>query len=311
VNAQPAEVPRRIGRFRIRAVLGQGAFGTVYRAYDPHLEREVAVKVPRPGTLNSPQRIERFLGDARSAARLRHPSIVPVFDAGEEGGVYFIATAYVEGCTLADALDSRTLALRAGVAIVRALAEALAYAHAQGIVHRDVKPDNIMLDRQGQPHLIDFGLARRPDTAEAFSGDGPAIPWIKDARRTQVGAVLGTPAYMSPEQAAGHGGEARATFDQYSLGVILYELLTGQTPFSGPLPIVLFNVANTPPPRPRTVRPAIPLDLEAICVKAMAREGENRYPTCRHLADDLRRWLDGEPVSVRPRSAGVRFGNWL
>jgi WD40 repeat protein/tRNA A-37 threonylcarbamoyl transferase component Bud32 len=293
----PADVglPSQIGRFQIRARLGEGAFGTVYRAYDPQLEREVALKVARPGTLDSPKRVERFLGDARTAAQLRHPHIVPVYDAGQDGGFSYIASAFVPGRTLGEAADEGALDFRRSAQVVRALAEALAYAHDLGIVHRDVKPSNVMLDDKGQPHLIDFGLAHRQDTVE---------------KRTRDGAVLGTPAYMAPEQAAGQKGVPLPASDQYSLGVVLYDLLCRQTPFSGPPQIVLFNAIHHEPPAPRRLRTDIPPDLETICLKALAKRPEDRYPGCRDLAEDLRRWLEGEPIRARRLGLGERLLRW-
>jgi WD40 repeat protein/tRNA A-37 threonylcarbamoyl transferase component Bud32 len=285
-----------VGRFQVRARLGAGAFGAVYRAYDPQLEREVALKVPHPGTLDTQARVERFLREARAAAQLRHPSIVPVHDAGQDGGHHYIASAFIPGETLAHALGDGPLDFSRGARVVRDLAEALAYAHAQGVVHRDVKPSNVMLDEQGRPHLMDFGLAHRQDSAGQLTRDG---------------AVLGTPAYMAPEQAQGRRGAALPASDQYSLGVILYEALCGHTPFAGPVEVVLYNAMHTEPAPPRDARPDVPRDLETISLKAMAKRPEDRYARCQELADDLRRWLEGEPILARRLGLlerGVRWG---
>jgi WD40 repeat protein len=303
----PADLPRQIGRFLIRARVGAGAFGTVYRAFDPDLEREVALKVAHPRTLNTPLRIERFLGDAKAAARLRHPNIVPVYDVGRHGELFFFASAYIQGSTLAEALDRGPLDVRRTATIVRDLAEALAYAHDNHVVHRDVKPDNVVLDDKGCPHLIDFGLARRHALPDASTEGVPHS--TGEAFRTQDGAVLGTPAYMSPEQWSGHSAEARAASDQYSLGVTLYELLCGQPPFSGTLPILRYAHLNLPPAAPRSLRD-LPLDLEVICLKALAKRPRDRYPGCRLLAEDLRRWLDGEPIRARHMGLGERLARW-
>ena len=191
------ETPAQVGRFQVRQCLGWGTFGTVYRAYDPQLDREVALKVPKPEVLDRPGRVERFLREGRAAARLRHPHIIPVFEAGQDGKNYYIASAFIEGNSLAGAIvaEEKGLDIRRAVRIVWALAEAVAYAHEQGIVHRDIKPANVMLDRKDQPLLMDFGLAARAEDQEKL---------------TQDGAVLGTPAYMAPEQAAGQKGEAAA-----------------------------------------------------------------------------------------------------
>jgi WD40 repeat protein len=286
-------MPDRVGRFLVRQLLGQGAFGRVYRAYDPQLEREVALKLPRPGTFNSPRRVQRFIGDAKAAARLRHPNIVPVFDIGQVGAQWFIASAFVEGHTLAEAIDRDELDPPAAARIVRSLAEALAYAHQQGIVHRDVKPDNVMLDARREPHLIDFGLAKRGEEGETGR------------------AVMGTAPYMPPEQASGRSGEASPASDQYSLGATLYELLCGRTPFGGPTDVVLYNVVHSPLPPVRGVNPAVPLDLALVCEKALAKRPQDRYPSCRVMAEDLRRWLDGETPRVRRLSPAQRLARWV
>jgi WD40 repeat protein len=287
--------PARIGRFVVRSRLGAGAFGTVYRAWDPQLEREVALKVPQATVLDSPKRVERFLREAKAAAGLHHPAIVPVYDAGEDGEVRYIASAFIEGKPLAGAIDEQGMDCQRAACIVAVLAEALGYAHLLGIVHRDVKPANIMLDAEDRPHLMDFGLAARLESTEKL---------------THEGAVLGTPSYMAPEQAAGQQGEAKPESDQYALGVVLYELLTGRTPFEGPPPIVLFNVLHTEPPPPRSLRKDIPRDLETICLKAMAKRPEDRYADSQAFGEDLQRWLEGEPIRARRLGVGERFVRW-
>jgi eukaryotic-like serine/threonine-protein kinase len=284
-----------IGRFQIRSKLGAGAFGTVYRAYDPHLDREVALKVPNPGTLDNPKRIERFLREAKSAANLRHPHIVPVFDAGREADRYFIASAFIAGKKLSDTIDDNGIDLREAARLTRELAEALAYAHGEGIVHRDVKPDNVMLDPEGRVHLMDFGLASRQD---------------EESRLTNDGAIMGTPSYMSPEQAGGQQGEAKPATDQYAVGVVLYELMTGRTPFEGPPAIVIHNQIHVQPDSPAKIRSEIPRDLETICLKVLSKQPEDRYTDCQALADDLRRWLDGEPILARRLSPRERLHRW-
>lgn len=286
-------LPQRIARFVIQSRLGAGAFGTVYRAYDPHLEREIALKVPNPGVLDSPRRVARFLREAKAAANLRHPHIVPVYDAGRDGDQYYIATAFIAGHSLADRVEQHGNELRQSAIWVRQLAEALAYAHEQGVVHRDVKPANCMVDDDDHLHLMDFGLAFRQEI---------------ESRLTNDGSVIGTPAYMAPEQAAGKDVEPSA--DQYSLGVVLYELLAGHPPFAGPVPVVLHNHIHTEPETLRRGRPEVPADLETICLKAMSKDAGQRYVTCQALADDLRRWLDGEPVTARRIGPTERLVKW-
>src|SRR5579863_5675511 len=282
-SASPAGLPAQIGRFVIQEKLGAGAFGAVYRAFDPHLKREVALKVPHPGALSEPRLVERFLREGRAAAGLHHPHIVPVFDAGQDGPHHYLASAFIPGRTLAHEVSSGPLEFRRAAELVRQLAEALAYAHGQGIVHRDIKPANVLLDEKGEAHLADFGLAHRAD---------------EGGELTREGAVMGTPAYMAPEQAEGHKGEPLPASDQYSLGAVLYELLTGEAPFSGPPAIVLYNVIHQEPEPPRKRYPRIPPELEAVCLKAMAKRPEKRYASCADFAADLRRWLEGEPVAA-------------
>jgi hypothetical protein len=291
--AQPAL--GRIGRFELRAVLGQGTFGRVFRAYDPQLEREVALKVPRFGP-DQPGQVERFLGEAKAAARLRHPNVVAVFESGRAGDEYYIASEFVEGRPLSDVLRESRPDFAQAARWVRDLARGLAYAHAAGVIHRDVKPANVLIDRAGRPQLTDFGLAKRV-------GD--------DATRTADGTVLGTPAYMAPEQARGDLAAVGPHSDQYGLGVVLYELLAGRLPFAGPPHAVLAQVTGEDPPPPGRFNPAVPRDLEAVCLKAMAKEPARRYAGAAELADDLDRYLAGEPVRARRPGVRDRAGRWL
>ena len=281
-----AEVPSAIGRFQVLGVLGAGAFGTVYRAFDPQLDREVALKVPQAAALDSSLGVERFLREARTAAKLRHPNIVPIYEAGQAGDKLFIASAIIDGQSLDQMIDAGPLDFRRAAQIVRALAEALACAHESGIVHRDVKPANVMIDSKGLPLLMDFGLAHHRQQAAA--------------KLTQQGTILGTPAYMAPEQAKGQTDDPLPASDQYSLGVVLYELLCGKRPFRGPFEVVLFNTIHTPPPLPRDLRPGIPAELEQICLRALSKRPPDRFPTCQIMADSLGRWLEGEKKGTEP-----------
>jgi WD40 repeat protein len=289
------DIPERIGRFEVRERLGAGAFGAVYRAWDPELQRELALKVPHPAVLADPRLVERFLREGKAAAGLNHPHIVPVYDAGQDGDHFYLAAAFVPGSSLQGTAGGKPLEPRRAAGVVRQLAEALAYAHGQGVVHRDVKPANVLLDEHGDPLLADFGLAYRQEAAENLTHDG---------------AILGTPAYMAPEVAEGQTGEPVPASDQYALGVVLYELLTGQTPFEGPPALVLYNVVHTEPDSPRKVNPVVPEDLERVCLKALAKRPSDRYPDCQALAEDLRGWLDGEPVQARPLSPVERVVRW-
>jgi WD40 repeat protein len=285
----------KLGRFELRRALGRGAFGQVYAAYDPQMDRVVALKAPRFAP-DEKRSVERFLREAQAAGRLRHPNIVAVFERGRVGDTYYIASEYVDGVPLSSRLADGLPEFRQAAAWIRDLARALAYAHGEGIVHRDIKPANILLDGHDRPQLCDFGLAKRLDDDSAMTIDG---------------SVVGTPSYMSPEQARGETAAVGPRSDQYSLGAVLYELLTGQAPFDGPSHVVLRQVAADEPPSPRRIRPEIPQDLEAICQKSMEKDPAGRYPSALALAEDVECWLEGRPIAARrigPVSRLVRWG---
>ncbi len=291
-------LPDRIGRFQIQRFLGEGAFGRVYEAYDPSLKRLIALKVARPERMASVQMVQRFQREGQAAAGLLHPHIVAVFDSGSDGPFHYIACAFIAGQPLDSVLlglsKGQPLPLPQAVRIVQRLAEALAYAHKQGVIHRDVKPANVMLTEAGEPLLMDFGLAARSDEAE---------------RLTQLGNIMGTPQYMAPEQ---WRGQAEPTSDQYSLGCLLFELLTGRLPFvGGSTEHYLLLHTQQAAPSPRTLNPVVPHDLEIICLKCLEKEPGQRYPDCQALADDLRRFLEGEPISARPLGPAERLRRWV
>jgi len=275
---------RRIGRYELRAKIGRGGFAIVYRAWDPELRREVAVKLRHSEVSMDTAGNDRMEREAQSAARLRHPAIVPIHEVGDHDGSPFIVCELLPGPTLADLLKRTQPAPQQAAAWVARLADALDYAHESGIVHRDVKPANILMDRDGQPTLADFGLAL---DAEALS------------TLTQHGDILGTPAYMSPEQASGGGHSVDGRTDVYSLGVVLYEMLSGKLPFQGSPASVLHHIIHDDPPPPHQHRPNVPLDLETICLKAMAKEPGRRYATAGAMAADLRAFLEHRPISAR------------
>lgn len=294
-RAAESGLPERLGRFEIKAKLGAGAFGIVYHAYDSVLDREVALKVPHTGLLADEENKQRYLREPKAAGRLRHPNIVPVFEAGFDSDSLYIASAFIEGQTLEDSIRGAPIEFRKAATLVMKLAEAMDYAHRQKVIHRDIKPANIMIDSDGEPLIMDFGLARIQEAADRLSQDG---------------TVLGTPAYMPPEQARGQLKEVGPASDQYSLGVVLYELLTRERPFSGPPELVISLVINEEPERPSSHNADVPGDLETVCLKAMAKESDKRYDDCHGLAEDLERWLDDRPIEARRSTRIERFVRW-
>lgn len=283
----PPTMPSQIGRYRIIKPLGQGGMGSVFLAQDTELDRLVALKVPNISTDDSRVR-ERFNREARLAATLRHPHICPLFDIGEFEGIPYLTMAYIEGKSLSDFVRSKPVTQRQAALLVRKVALALQEAHQHGVIHRDLKPANVMIDRRGEPTVMDFGLARRVDRS--------------DARITQTGEGIGTPAYMPPEQISATSDNMGPACDIYSLGVILYELLTSRLPFTGNIMAVLAQIANEPPPPPSNLQPDIHPALEAICLRAMAKKPEERQSSMRELAGELEEYLRGKVPTARKTS---------
>jgi serine/threonine protein kinase len=306
-------VAPRVGRFVLRQRLGMGGFGAVWRARDPELDRDVALKLPRRGGL-APHEAELFFREARAAAQLAHPGIVSVYevgrDTGPEGtGSIYIVSELVDGEPLSERLKDWRPAPRQTAAIVADIAEALDYAHSRGVIHRDLKPSNVMLDRFapggetarvgmteiGRPRLMDFGLAKR-DAGEVTM--------------TMDGQVLGTPAYMSPEQASGNARWIDRRTDVYSLGVVMFRLLTGELPFRGTATSQIQQRITDDAPSPRRLDDTVPLDMATVCLKCLERDPGGRYATAADVAAEMRRYLAGEPVNARPLSVWGRAGRW-
>jgi WD40 repeat protein len=282
--------------YEVLGVLGRGGMGVVYKARQLALNRIVALKMIRAGGQADRELVARFRAEVEAAARLQHPNIVQVFEVSEHDGLPCCALELVEGSTLSQKLGGKPLSPTEVAGLLEMLARAMHLAHSRNVVHRDLKPANVLIDRDGTPKVTDFGLAR---LLEQHSG------------YTQMGMVLGTPSYMAPEQAAGLGHSAGPPADVYALGAILYECLTGRPPFKGATPVeTLDQVLALEPVPPSRLQPRIPRDLETVCLKCLQKEPEKRYPSASELADDLGRFLRGEPVLARPAGIVERAWKW-
>lgn len=280
---------RRLGSYELLEQIGQGGMGVVYKARQAGLDRIVAVKTILGGLLATPASVWRFREEARCAARLQHPHIVTVYEAGEHEGLHYFSMEYVKGKTLSEVLKDGPLDPQRAVLYLKATAEAIHYAHQHSVLHRDLKPSNILIDETGQPQVTDFGLAK--------------IVHEGASRHTATGVILGTAGYMPPEQADGRLADVNEQSDVYSLGAVLYETITGTAPFHAPTrEQTLIEVINVPARPPRELNPDIPSDVEAICLKCLEKDPRKRYTTAAELAEDCQRFLSGQPVIAQPPS---------
>jgi tRNA A-37 threonylcarbamoyl transferase component Bud32 len=293
----PSALARDFGDYQIFEELGRGGMGIVYKARQKSLGRLVALKMVLRGELASAADLARLRAEAASAARLDHAGIVPVYEVGEHAGQPYFAMKLIEGVTLAERLAEGPISAREAATILAAVCRAIDHAHRNGVLHRDLKPSNILIDQEGRPHVSDFGLAKR------VTGDGSL---------TRSGAVLGTPSYMAPEQAAGNRGQIGPASDVYSLGTVLYAMLTGRPPFQAatPLDTVLLVLEQDPLP-PRLLNPRADRDLEMIALKCLQKPPDLRYPTAGALADDLEAYLAGEPIAARSGQFTQVIARWF
>jgi serine/threonine-protein kinase len=288
---------QNFGRYELFEEVGRGGMGVVYRARQSDLNRIVALKMILSSQFAGAEDIRRFYREAQAAGQLRHPHIVGIHEVGQVHGQHFFAMEYVAGQNLGQRLRAGPLAADEAARLLSAVARAVHYLHAHGIVHRDLKPSNILLDEVGAPHVTDFGLAKI---------------FQDDEDRTQSGVILGTPGYMSPEQAAGRIPEISVRSDVYSLGAILYEILCGRPPFREDNPLnTILQVLENEPTRPRHLNPGIPPELERICLRCLEKSPELRYPSAAALAEELDRFLRREPLETQPAGLTARLRRWV
>jgi serine/threonine protein kinase len=282
--------------YEILAELGRGGMGVVYQARQIALKRVVALKMILAGKHASPAELARFRAEAEAVAQFQHPHIVQIHEGGEHHGLPYFSLEFVDGGNLTQKLAGTPLPVRQAAELMEMLARAMHYAHQRGIVHRDLKPANVLLTADGTPKVTDFGLAKR---------------LVGDAGQTTSGAILGTPSYMAPEQAAGKTKEVGPPADVYALGAILYEVLTGRPPFRAATPLdTLLQVVSDEPVPPSRLQSKVPRELETICLKCLQKEPRKRYASAEALAEDLRRFLNGEPIWSRPVGAWERGWRW-
>ena len=295
--AQVAELLGELGDYELLEEVGRGGQGVVFRARQKSLNRTVALKVISLGQWASKAHLKRFRLEAEAAAKLEHPGIVPIHEVGERDGSCYFSMKFVEGGQLDEVVRRAPMSIRQAAELIAKVARTVHYAHQHGILHRDIKPGNILLDQKGEPHLTDFGLARLVET---------------ESTMTRTLEVLGTPSYMAPEQAMGNNSAVSSATDVYGLGAVFYQLLTGQPPFAGGATYETIKLLlDTEPKQPRLLNPKIDRDLSTICLKCLEKDPKRRYSSALALAEDLERWLKHEPIQARHTGVFARGRKWV
>ena len=293
----PAEMPREFGDYELLEEIGRGGQGVVFRAWQRSLNRTVAVKIIGIGQWTTNAHLKRLRREAEAAAKLNHPGIVPIYEVGERDGTYYFSMRFVEGDHLDEVVSRGPISARRAAALIAKVARTAHYAHEHGILHRDIKPGNILLDANGEPHLTDFGLARLVEHGSTVTGSME---------------VMGTPSYMAPEQAVGNNTAVGSATDVYGLGAVLYELLTGHPPFEGGTPYETIRLLlDSEPRQPRSWNRKVDRDLSAICLKCLEKSPRYRYPSALPLAEDLERWLRHEPIRAKHSGLFTRARKWV
>src|SRR5881275_2754684 len=295
--ARAVELLGELGDYELLEEIGRGGQGVVFRARQKSLNRTVALKVISLGQWASKAHLKRFRLEAEAAAHLEHPGIVPIHEVGERDGQCYFSMKFVEGGQLDEVVRRAPMSIRQAAELIAKVARIVHYAHEHGILHRDIKPGNILLDAKGEPHLTDFGLARLVESESSV---------------THTLEVLGTPSYMAPEQAIGNNAAVSSITDVYGLGGVLYQLLTGQPPFAGGATYETIKLLlDAEPKKPRLLNPKIDRDLSTICLKCLEKDPKRRYPSALALAEDLERWLKHEPIQARHTGVFARGGKWV
>ena len=297
VESSTARIAIEFDDYELLQEIGRGGQGVVYRARQKSLNRTVALKVIGVGRWATETHLRRFRLEAEAAARLNHPSIVPIHEIGERDGYCYFSMNLIEGGQLDEVVSRGAIPIRRAVELIAKLARTVHYAHDHGILHRDIKPGNVLLDAEGEPHLTDFGLARLVET---------------DSTVTRTTEMLGTPSYMAPEQAGGNTAMLTGGIDVYGLGAVLYHLLTGRPPFAGVTTYETIRlVLETEPQPPQVINPKVDRDISTICLKCLEKDQPRRYASALALAEDLERWLRREPIAARPAGFFTRGKKWL